>query len=209
MNEPRHWILILPPILLLSLTCLRRIAEIPGRAVRWPALALVVAAVLALFPWSRYRQQPAGYERLATAVSQPARMMVSTAEGWREGSWVVIASLRESRPSSVIVRATKALARSGWNGDYYKLLTTTPAAIEDKLDRLGIETIILDNRFSGAAPLAHHRMLREILASNSAWRESAVSGDLSAWRRVRPPAAPREPLTLDLRWSGGRVISER
>ena len=201
MNEPRHWILLLPCLLLLSLAALRAPRGIPV-----PALAAALA--LAFFPWTRYQQQPAGYNQLAASIRQPARMLVSAADGWEEGSWVVLASLREPRPSSVIVRASKVLARSGWSGAHYRVVAATPAQAGNTLDRLGIDTVILDNRSAGA-PLEHHAVLRRMLAGSSAWRQCAAARELSAWCRTQPSIVPRQPLTLDLQWTAGRTISEQ
>ena len=201
MDEPRHFILILPSLLLLALASIQAVPKLAAAA-----LAIVV---LAFFPWTRYQQHPAGYAQLAANIHQPARMLVSAASGWQEGSWVVLASLREPRPSSVIVRATKVLARTGWNPTPYRLIAATPADVENKLDILGIETVVLDDRLAGRAMLRHHAILRDALAANGVWHKDAVSGELSAWRRVRPPAVARQPLTIDLRRSAGRTVTER
>src|SRR5207247_454645 len=117
------------------------------------------------------QQQPVGYAQLAGSIRQPARMLVSAADGWREGSWIVLASLREARPTSVVARATKVLARAGWSGHHYQVLAGTPDEVANTLDRLGIETVILDDHLAGYAPLRHHTILRQTLTTNSAWRQ--------------------------------------
>jgi GT2 family glycosyltransferase len=194
MREPRHFILALPALLLLSMAFARFVwtaLPSPGRAV---AVAVCAAAALAFFPWSRYQQKPAGYAGLAQHIRQPARMLVSSPHGWEEGSWVVLASLRETRPASVIMRATKVLARVNWNGGNYLLLADSPAKVAAALDRLGVETVVLDEHIATPALFPHDKLLRETLAASVGWKQCATSGSLFAWCRVQPPA-PRTTAT--------------
>ena len=208
MREPRHWILALPALLLLSMAFARFVRAAlpsPGGVL---AAGTCVAAALAFFPWSRYHQKPVGYVELARQIRQPARMLVSSPHGWEEGSWIVLASLREARPASVIMRATKVLAQVGWNGNRYQLLADSPAKVAATLDRLGVETVVLDEHIAGPALFLHDRLLRETLAASTAWKPCGRSGSLFVWCRVQAPLVPREPLRLDLRWSSGPVIVE-
>lgn len=209
MKEPRHWLLEWPPMLLLSLVFWRRLCGIPGREMSILAAGTAAAGALILFPWSRYHQQPLGYAQLADCIRQPARMLVSGARGAEEGSWIVLASLREPRPSSVIVRATKVLARMGWNGEDYHLLAATPVDVAATLDRLGIETVILDDHLAVAGTLPHELLLRQTLETNSTWRKCASARSLAVYCRMRPPLLSREPVRVDLRRRIGRVISEK
>ena len=208
MSEPRHWILALPGILLLSLVCIRRMLEMRSAWLRYTTAAVAATAALVLFPWTHYKQQPVGYEQFAEQIKQPARMLVSAASPSREGSWIVLASLREPRPSSVIVRSTKSLARLSFNARHYRSLIETREKTEERLDRLGIQTVILDEFRPPPKVLLHHVLLRETVASSSSWKQCAKSGPLSAYCRVKPPRFEPEPLTIDLKWHLRRSISE-
>ncbi len=208
MREPRHLILALPALLFLSIAFLRFVWTKLPRPIGIAAAGLCAAVALFFFPWSRYQQKPAGYAELAPQVHFPARMLVSSPNGWEEGSWVVIASLREQRPASVIMRATKVLADVTWNSERYQVLADTPAKVSRILDRLGVETIILDEHMPAPDVLLHHTLLREMLASSAAWRQCARSQSLFAYCRTQAPVVPREPLRLDLRRNSGPVIVE-
>ncbi len=208
-REPRHFILALPALLLLSLAFVRFVVESLPPPFRTAGVLLCAVAGLTGFPWSRYRQEPVGYQALARQIRQPARMLVSSRTGWEEGPWIVAESLRENRPASVIMRATKILARSTWNGGNYQLLAATPRAVEAILGSLGVETIIVDEHSVEKRPDPHHEVLRATLAGNSEWSECGRSADLFAYCRNQPARVRREPLRLDLRWSSGPVIVEK
>jgi hypothetical protein len=208
MNEPRHWIMALPPLLLLSLVCLRAAWEL-GSAFRVPATVVAAGLLLVLFPWQWRRQEPVGYQRIAPFIRYPARLMVAGANGGEEGSWIVIGSVREPRPSSLFVRATKVLSRSGWSGDHYHLLATTPVAVEATLDRLGIEIVVLDAHHERAHVFPDFALLRETVSQNPAWRQCAAYGGLAVYQRRTPLPGIPDRLQIDLSFSIGRVISER
>jgi hypothetical protein len=207
MNEPRHWIMALPPLLLLSLACLRAVWELRS-AFRVPATVLAAGLLLALFPWQWHRQKPVGYQKIAPVIRYPARLMVAGSNGWEEGSWIVMGSLREPRPSSLFVRATKVLSRSGWTGDHYRLLATTPVAVEAILDRFGIETVVLDAHQERAHVFPDFALLRETVSQNPVWRQCARSGGLSVYQRRTPLQRIPDRLRIDLGFSIGRVITE-
>src|SRR5205809_8052325 len=102
MREERHWIVVLPAILVLAAIGLSR--------VRTPWIGVLAAVpALALFPYGRYSQIKSGYADLLEQLNRPARMLVSSA-GSGEGSWIAVVSSAEHRPGSFIIRATKVLA---------------------------------------------------------------------------------------------------
>lgn len=222
MNEPRQWLLAWPPMLLLSLAAIERLRCLGkrwsgkrlserrgsgnrgvGRAAAGVAagMAAVIAAggALALFPWMRYQQQPVGYRELARFIQQPARMLISGAGGPEEGSWIVLSSLREKRPASVIVRATQTLSHMDWNGDRYRQLARTPAEVCATLDRLGITTVVLDEHFAARGVLPHEVLLRQTMERSAAWKLCGSVGRLTVYCRKEPLTGPHDPLRIDLR----------
>jgi hypothetical protein len=189
MREDRHWIIVLPAILLLAGLGISR--------VRRPlAVGTLLALALVLFPYSWYRQSKAGYADLVRRLHRPARMLISsTAIG--EGAWIAVTSLAEKRPGSFIVRASKVLSQTGWNGKRYLLLTVTRQAVLRRLDELALDTIILDSPPNQSLP-PHHALLWEAVSNSPAWRSCASSGELIAYCRVSAPQFPRQPLRLEV-----------
>jgi hypothetical protein len=196
MNEPRHWIIVLAPVLLLAgLAVTRFRPPISG--------ALMIAGIL-FFPWHWFRQSPNGYGELLRQIKLPARMLVSSARASGEGAWIAEVALAERYPASLVVRGSKVIAESGWNGENYRLKLHSPSEVTRRLDELAIEIVVLD------APSIHsppdHELLKRTLEKDSAWQVCCAARNQLAYRRVKPPAYPRQPLVLE---AGGRYFSER
>jgi cellulose synthase/poly-beta-1,6-N-acetylglucosamine synthase-like glycosyltransferase len=202
MNQPRHWIIILPALLLLATECLIWLKSKRLGTVAW----LLAAVALLLFPWGLFHQ-PAGYfNRFISRMHHPARSFVSSNNS-SEGALVVALALSEPRPSSVVVRASKTLATSGWNGENYHLTAASHSVVSLRLDELAIDTVLLDSAVNRTDP-PHHRLLRETLQSSASWRICESQSTLTAWCRVKAPVVTRKPLRIDLSRQLGISIQE-
>lgn len=200
MNQPRHWIIVLPALLLLSVEFLVWLSK-------WKAAAVAAVVVaLWLFPWSVYRQAPGGFAAFARQLPRPSRILVSSSS-FGEGAIVAAIALSEPRPSSVVVRATKSLAVSGWNGEDYRLTAASAGAVALRLDEMGIDGVALHTPAGQTGP-PHHRLLLETLRGSNSWRECGTMGTFAAWCRVLEPAVARKPLRIDLTSQIGMVIQE-
>ena len=108
----------------------------------WVAVCLLLPAV-ALFPFARYRQSRIRVRR-SSGGSSPGHP-----ECWcrrrvpEKDPLIAVSSLAEQRPGSFILRASKVLAESGWNGEGYRLLTPTQDAVSRRLDELAVDIVIL------------------------------------------------------------------
>ncbi len=190
MREERHWIIVLPAILVLAGFGFSRVRS------RWIA-GLLLAPAVALFPYSWYRQSSSGHGDLVRQLARPARMLVSSA-GNGEGPWIAMTSLAEPRPSSLVARASKVLAEEGWNGDGYRLLTPTPDAVSRRLDELALDTVVLHTP-SNKKPPPHHTILGDTVSNSAAWRPCGSAQNLLAYCRATAPRVPRQPLRLRIR----------
>jgi len=132
-------------------------------------------------------------------------MMVSSARGASgEGAWVAEVSIAERYPASLVARASKTLAQSGWNGEDYKLRVQTPGEAAMRLDELAIDVVVLDAPSAQEPP--HHLLLGLAVTGSSAWRRCGSAQHLIAYCRAAPPVFPRKPLVLD---AGGWHFEER
>jgi len=187
MNEPRHWIIVLPPILLLSGYGLMRVRPMIRPLLAFPALVL--------FPWLWYHQVPTGYRQLLKQIHLPARMLVSSGRISGEGAWIAEVAIAERYPASLVARSSKVLAEMGWNGENYRLLVHSGDDVKRRLDELAVEVVIVD------APLLFARpdqvLLKDMLENSPGWRICCGTKSLLAYYRVSPPAFPRKPLVLD------------
>lgn len=202
MLEPRHWLVVLPALVLLAAYGISRIA---GQTA-WK-LALACAVVLIPFPFQFIHQQSSGYADFIRKMPLPARMMVSSGDSSGEGPLIALVALHDHRVASTIVRANKVLASQDWNGEAYHLLVTEPSAVERQLDELRVDLVVLHER-PGAPVMPHQTLLRQTLQHSSEWRKFTQAGMLEAWRRVKPASVPAKPLQVDLRNRIGRIISE-
>ena len=194
MNEPRHFYLALPAILLLAFAALHSAWEFR------PALPLLAAVGLLFFPWTYYRQHPAGYVKFTHQIALPSRILASGTPGWRiEGSSIVLISLREHRPSSIVIRATKF---------FRPLEHTSSAVLEIALDQYNVQTVILAPPSDGPET-AQQILLRDTMAASPAWRPCIESGSLRAYCRVLPPQVPLRPIEVDVRKKLGRSFFEQ
>ncbi len=200
MNQPRHWIIVLPALLMLSL-------EFMAWLTRWKgAVIAAIALALGLLPWTLFRQQPEGFTALAAQLKRPARVLVSSnASG--EGAMIAAIALSEPRPSSVVVRASKSLASSGWNGSEYRLLAGSPAEVGRLLDEMGIDQVELHTKAGVLGP-PHHELLQSALHDSPLWRRCGQPGAIEAWRRVSWAGIKRKPLKIDLTDKIGLVVQE-
>ncbi len=192
-NEPRHWVMILPSIFVLCSCTLQRF---PRTGI------LLLLPALVLFPWMWYRQSPGGYNDLAQRVKLPARMLISSGTQG-EGGWITEVALRERYPASFIARASKVLANSGWNGESYRLLTPLPGDVLRRLDELAIDLVIVDT--PGNRKWPHHAILESAMEHDASWQLCQPPGRQLVYCRVKPPHFPRRPLILD---AGGYRLEE-
>ena len=197
MQEERHWILVLPAIFVLSGLAVQRLRT------TWSVVAVTLA--LAFFPAVWYRQSRSAYGELAANLGRPSRTLVSAA-GFGEGAWIAVSSLAEKRPSSFIMRASKVLAESGWNGEKYRLLTPTQDAVLRRLDELAVQTVVLDSTPNSGPPPPHHALLQSALSASPAWSLCMTMPKLLTYCRIRAPDVPRLPLRLAV---NGWIFEER
>ena len=197
MQEERHWILVLPAISVLSGLAVQRFRT------TWSVVAVTLA--LAFFPAVWYRQSRSAYGELAANLGHPSRTLVSAA-GFGEGSWIAVSSLAEKRPSSFIMRASKVLAESGWNGEKYRLLTPTQDAVLRRLDELAVQTVVLDSTPNAGPPPPHHALLQSAISASPAWSLCVTMPKLLMYCRIKAPDVPRLPLRLAV---NGWIFEER
>lgn len=189
-REERHFIVALPAILILAGMGLTRFRR------PWMAALLALGAA-AFFPFSWYRQSASGYAGFIQQLKRPARMLISSASDG-EGPWVAMSSLAETRPGSLIARASKLLAQSDWFGEDYSLLLATPDAIWRRLDQLALDVVILHTPPRSHAP-PHHGLLDAAMRTSPSWKLCQSAGHLTAYCRTRSPQQAREPLRLHVR----------
>jgi hypothetical protein len=95
---------------------------------------------------------------------------------------------RERRPGHFVLRATKTLARSSWDGSYYKLLYDSPAEVERVLDAIPVTVLILDTIYSGPPAPHHMLLLRMVEEYPQDWEQ------IDGYSQPASPGTPREDI---------------
>lgn len=176
MQEPRHLMAACPAAVLLAAWALRDMLAAPRlqRAAPWvTAAALLVHSAATV----RLAVQPElGLGRVAAQFAasdslRQARMLISGSPQ-AEGSFITSTALAAGGQLRECVRADKLLAESTWRGDGYRPLVSTPAAVIDRIDQMGIDIVVAQRR-------AHSRPHEQLLLQ-------AFSPPPPGWRGLDP-----------------------
>jgi hypothetical protein len=178
-NESRHY---LPAAGACAILAAWWIAE-RRRPALWAAAALALLLALDL---RSLHYDPARFAPLAARLTPGAVVLVS-GSGRSEGALIAAFAAREPRPSTLVLRASRLLAHSDWNGKRYRLLVASPTEVRAQLQNWGVDYVVQDS--NGPAP--HDETLRAALAG---WRLSHAPGGLLLAAPPRP-SAPR-PISL-------------
>lgn len=129
------------------------------------AAALVTVAIATTVPIP-VRPHLAGYA--AAADSLPRRdggtVTLVSSDELGEGAFIAEAVQADRPRRDVVLRGSKVLSNSTWNGDGYRLRLTTPAEVRAYLDDVPVNYVVLDNYgYRGARSRPHHELLREVV----------------------------------------------
>jgi hypothetical protein len=149
----------------------------------------------------------------------PARILVSAANGIREGAWIPQIRMVQNTShygGTLVVRSTRTLANESFNGDRYRLQVATATEVDAFLNRHGIDTVILDDtpRQDPASmpdvlePPPHHALVRQAVEmAPGTWNPCGAEPRITIYCRTTPVQS-YEP--IQIRFSGlGRTVVER
>ncbi len=83
--------------------------------------------------------------------------MLLAGTGLEEGAIVAAIAEREPAPRQIVLRGSRVLATSGFNGQWYRLLAQDEAATRARLDELGVARVLMSDR----AGLPHQELLKQ------------------------------------------------
>jgi hypothetical protein len=168
-----------------------RIGESRSRSVWKIAAVGGLVAALWLSPGLRIPDKhPLGFREIAARLSLPENrnsVVLVSSEAFGEGLTVSELAMVDQRPEHRILRASKVLSESNWNGLDYHLKFKTPASIVAFLDAESVEFVILD--FTPGLPRQpHHALLIEAIESApERWRLFGVFPQDRKSERPLPP----------------------
>ena len=135
-----------------------------------------------------------------------------------EGMFVSEIAMRERRPGHVILRASKVLANSEWNGGDYQPLFSTPQQVLQYLDSIPVDVVVTDSSIPEGHLDQHEKLLEQamstsadcwkLLAKYPVWREDAEYPDaLRVYVRVGARRPARGVIHLDMRRTLGKSLT--
>ncbi len=205
-TEPRKAFMAVPVIVLFAVAGARWLARW-----RW-ALGAAVVGVLAGGTFAREHSAPtsgtgAAQYLMARPDLRPGVCLVSLRTPGAESGFIAEIASRESRrPDRFVLRASKQLMSSTWNGLDYRPLFSTPEQIRIALDQIPVGVLIIDRQPSpGMRP--HERTLRRLVEMyRDDWDVIYSVSDITIYRRKRDLSQQPIQFEVDLtRTLGGAL----
>jgi len=208
-REPRHMVLALPAFMMFVgaglAAAARRLSRGAAHPRGWAVAVLGGAALLFLahgfaIPAKSWSGFAAPVDVLLGWPDAPAvTLVVSDARG--EGMFISEMAQREPRPRRTVLRGSKVLARSGWDGQDYTLLHRTPSEVLAFLDGR-VDVVVLDTSGTAAGE-GHLDVMTRTVREHPTRFENAgrfavtragevVDGAIEVWR-FRPSPRERQP----------------
>jgi hypothetical protein len=175
------------------------------------ALGAVAIGVLAFQVWVVPRKPYQGFDQPAHFLlsngefAQGNFLVVSSASG--EGAFISEVAMREHRPDHIILRSSKFLSSSTWNGTNYQLCCHSTDELRVFLDHAPIDAVILDNRSSQQGNAAQlQAQVAQALLDNSTWKLRDAYPKLpnqNPWINLYTRVGSRPPgdIRLDMRYT--------
>ena len=174
----RHLLPMLPPMLVFAGITLQEIAGY--RASRWRIAAAAVVAVTALTPLvqgavSIRSKADVGSAAVVAAINADAsldnRSILVSSENYGEGVFIATLAARDRRPQHRVLRASRVLSTSNWDGSDYRAVYSTDDEIDVALRRMGVAAIVVDTHRATGPHNVHHRQLLDMLSRHPThWR---------------------------------------
>ena len=207
--ELRYLIPCLAPVLLFAAAGLHWISErVPLGALGIEGRTIAIAALMALvffgFQFHLVRRDQPGFDHTAQRLAQEptSRAILVSGNSAGEGMAVSEIAMRDARPRHYILRSTKVLSGSDWNGNGYRSRFSAAQQLSEYLESVPVDYVLAsvpapDERF------LHHRLLLEALRSHpERWRAEPYAGGLfSLWERVHPIAHGKPKFSVDMNYT--------
>jgi hypothetical protein len=218
-GDRRYFIALVPPMVMFAAAGVQYLVRVARTWIRVPDSGAAIAVTLAaLFFTTAFRipqKKYFGFDKVAVELEKPAykdSIILISSEGEAEGLLISEMAMREHRPGHILLRATKMIGQSDWNGDRYLLLRDTPEKVLAWLRSVPVELIVLDMTKLYTSP--HHELMKETLKQYpdafellGKYPEAAPGKELVQLYRVRGVSSKNHgPIRIDLPFTLGRSI---
>lgn len=213
--EDRYLLAALPPLLMFMVTGITWVAarlRFGSSQTRVAALAVAVAVVFFSTAFYVQRKYVYGFEQIARdllADPQFANAVIFCSSNTNgEGILTSEIAMRERRPGHIILRASRLLADSDWNGLSYTLTVKTAEQIQKLLESIPVSVLVLDLTPHAVNRFPHHELMKTV-AAGPQWtrigvypkqRDSGVerSALIEVYRTTLPVSEGPPNLTIEI-----------
>jgi len=228
MGLPAMLVFIAPGTAWITVWIEERFSATNWQAVVTPVALLPAAAVIFFVQTFTVPSKPSfGFAEAARGLlSHPelkdsAALISSERDG--EGIFTAEVAMLEPRPTRYILRASKLLAKVGWQGDHYQVRFHSPAAVAAQLDRIPVGVLVIDTTPSpdrgdrrGELDGKHHAQLLEMLREYpQSWRLLGAYGvrdslvkPILVYRRVGLDNLHPGKIRVDLTSTLNRILEQ-
>ncbi len=213
--EPRYLLSAIAPVLLLAARGVKWLVDVVpmnflGEKGRTAVFATSAAVLFVAFMFQIPRRDQPGFSATASRLAHettPRAILVSGSSA-AEGMAVSEIAMEDSRPRHYVLRSTKVLSGSDWNGDGYRSRFTKADQVSDYLESVPVDYVLLGDRHSDDR-MPHHRLLQDALRSHpERWRlAGAAGGPFSLWQRVHPLDHSNPNFSVDMNYTFHNSIS--
>ncbi len=170
-----------------------------------PAVSLVVLCFISFYSVNASRYEPQGYAQSAKLVlSHDSTAVVMVSSGAEVDVSMVAAFASSARETGhpIVLRASKLLATSDWNGVGYSSLVRNESGIQAFFDSTAVNWIVVDT-VSTKISAHHNDILSKYAHGAPEWELFYATHRVLVYKRTVPAINPR-PLTFS---AGGRRIT--
>lgn len=187
-------------------------------------LASAAAMLFVLEAFSIPRKSCHGFaevaQRLLAAPAFRNSLFLVSSDPKGEGMFISEVAMREKRPGHAILRASKVLGTSRWDGSDYEVLHRTPEELMTYLKEIPVEIVVLDLSVSEPYHAKHHRLLKEMIeAYPGLWKllgtyplvlgETEHPDALRVYRQVGQMGQHSGTIRVDMRKMLGKILEYR
>jgi hypothetical protein len=151
------------------------------------AALLVLTTVAAATAQRKVSPWRTGYGAVARSIPYENRgpVVLVSSDSRGEGSLIVERLLGDRCRAGVVLRASKVLSRSTWDGDHYELTKRTVTEIREFLNELPVHFVVLDDYGArGSVVQPHHDLLHRALDPRREILRHTVEGRAPNFRKV-------------------------
>ncbi|MHC4267337.1 MAG: ArnT family glycosyltransferase [Planctomycetota bacterium] len=170
--ETRHLITVVPVLVIFIVAGFKSILKkLPFRNFTSRKKELILASVFVIIfiietfslPTNAFYGYGKIAQRLLSEMDFRQSVMLVSSDERGDGAFISEVAMREQRPGHIVLRATKFLSNSNWDGSEYKLLYSTQEELYNHLHKTPVRIVIIDLSVPEKDKTKHYYLLKETL----------------------------------------------